>query len=36
VTRIEHIAVVVIVLLLACGIFYWYFKNKGKFRPKAI
>jgi membrane protein DedA with SNARE-associated domain len=31
VTRIEHIAVVVLILLLACGIFFWYFKNKGKF-----
>ncbi len=28
VTRIEHIAVVVLVILLACGIFFWYFKNK--------
>jgi membrane protein DedA with SNARE-associated domain len=36
VTRIEHIAVVVLVLLLACGIFFWYFKNKGKFRQKGI
>jgi membrane protein DedA with SNARE-associated domain len=36
VTRIEHIAVVVLVLLLACGIFFWYFKNKWKFRQKAI
>jgi len=35
-TRIEHIAVVVLVLLLACGIFFWYFKNKGKFRQKGI
>jgi membrane protein DedA with SNARE-associated domain len=34
VTRIEHIAVVVLVLLLACGIFFWYFKNKGKLRQK--
>ena len=34
VTRIEHIAVVVLVLLLACGIFFWYFKNKWKFRQK--
>jgi membrane protein DedA with SNARE-associated domain len=36
VTRIEHIAVVVLVLLLACGIFFWYLKNKGKFRQKGI
>jgi membrane protein DedA with SNARE-associated domain len=36
VTRVEHIAVVVLVLLLACGIFFWYFKNKGKFRQKGI
>jgi len=36
VTRIEHIAVVVVVILLACGIFFWYFKNNGKFRPKGI
>jgi len=36
VTRIEHIAIVVLVLLLACGIFFWYFKNKGKFRQKGI
>jgi membrane protein DedA with SNARE-associated domain len=36
VTRIEHIAVVVLVLLLACGIFFWYFKNRGKFRQKGI
>jgi len=35
-TRIEHIAVVILVLLLACGIFFWYFKNKGKFRQKGI
>jgi membrane protein DedA with SNARE-associated domain len=34
VTRIEHIAVVVLVILLACGIFFWYFKNKWKFRQK--
>ncbi len=34
VTRIEHIAVVILVLLLACGIFFWYFKNKWKFRQK--
>ena len=36
VTRIEHIAVVVLVILLACGIFFWYFKNKWKFRQKGI
>jgi membrane protein DedA with SNARE-associated domain len=34
VTRVEHIAVVVLVILLACGIFSWYFKNKWKFRQK--
>ena len=34
VTSIEHIAVVVLVILLACGIFFWYFKNKWKFRQK--
>ncbi len=34
VTRIEHIAVVALVILLACGIFFWYFKNKWKFRQK--
>jgi membrane protein DedA with SNARE-associated domain len=34
VTRIEHIAVVVLVILLACGIFFWYLKNKWKFRQK--
>ncbi|OGP91982.1 MAG: hypothetical protein A2157_15510 [Deltaproteobacteria bacterium RBG_16_47_11] len=34
VTRVEHIAVVILVLLLACGIFFWYFKNKWKFRQK--
>jgi membrane protein DedA with SNARE-associated domain len=34
VARVEHIAVVVLVLLLACGIFFWYFKNKWKFRQK--
>ncbi len=34
VTRIEHIAVVVLVILLACGIFFWYFKNKWKSRQK--
>jgi len=33
-TRVEHIAVVVLVILLACGIFFWYFKNKWKFRQK--
>ena len=34
VTRVEHIAVVVLVILLASGIFFWYFKNKWKFRQK--
>jgi len=34
VTRIEHIAVVVLAILLACGILFWYFKNKWKFRQK--
>jgi membrane protein DedA with SNARE-associated domain len=34
VTRIEHIAVAALVILLACGIFFWYFKNKWKFRQK--
>jgi membrane protein DedA with SNARE-associated domain len=34
VTRIEHIAVVALVILLACGIFFWYFKNKWKFRQR--
>jgi membrane protein DedA with SNARE-associated domain len=36
VTRIEHIAVVVLVLLLAWGIFFWYFKDKWKFKQKGI
>jgi membrane protein DedA with SNARE-associated domain len=36
VTRIEHIAVLALVILLACGIFFWYFKNKWKFRQKGI
>ena len=36
VTKIEHIAVVILVILLACGIFFWYFKNKWKFRQKGI
>jgi membrane protein DedA with SNARE-associated domain len=34
VTRIEHIAVVALVILLACGIFFWYLKNRWKFRQK--
>jgi membrane protein DedA with SNARE-associated domain len=33
-TRIEHIAVVVLVILLACVIFFWYLKNKWKFGQK--
>ena len=32
VTRIEHIAVVVVVILLACGIFFWYLRNKDKWK----
>lgn len=34
VTRIEHIGMVILVILLACGIFFWYFKNRWKFRQK--
>jgi membrane protein DedA with SNARE-associated domain len=34
VTRIEHIAIVALLILLACGIFFWYFKNKWKFKQK--
>lgn len=34
VTRIEHIGVVVVVILLACAIFFWYFKDKWRFRQK--
>ena len=30
--RIEHIAIVFLMILLVTGIFFWYFKNKGKFK----
>ena len=32
--RIEHIAIVVFMILLVCGMFFWYFKNRGKFKDK--
>lgn len=32
--KIEHIAIVVFIILLVCGIFFWYFKNRGKFKDK--
>jgi membrane protein DedA with SNARE-associated domain len=32
--RIEHIAIVLFMILLVGGIFFWYFKNKGKFKDK--
>ena len=32
--RIEHMAVVVFMILLVTGIFFWYFKNRGKFKDK--
>ncbi len=34
VTRIEHIAVVVLVILLVCGVFFWYLKNRRNFRQQ--
>jgi membrane protein DedA with SNARE-associated domain len=32
--RIEHIGMVVVIILLVTGIFFWYFKNRGKFKDK--
>ena len=32
--RIEHIAIVVFLISLVSGIFFWYFKNRGKFKDK--
>jgi membrane protein DedA with SNARE-associated domain len=32
ITRVEHIAIVVCVILIASGIIFWYFKNVKKFR----
>jgi membrane protein DedA with SNARE-associated domain len=34
VTRIEHIALMVILILLVSGIFIWYFRNRMKFKAK--
>jgi membrane protein DedA with SNARE-associated domain len=34
VTRIEHIAVIILVILLAGGMIFLYFKNREKFRAK--
>jgi membrane protein DedA with SNARE-associated domain len=34
VTRIEHIAIVIFMILLVSGIFFWYLKNRRKFRAK--
>jgi len=32
--RIEHIAIVVFLISLVSGIFFWYFKNRRKFKDK--
>jgi len=32
--RIEHIGMVVVIILLVTGIFFWYFKNRGKFKDR--
>jgi len=32
--RIEHIAIVVFLISLVCGMFFWYFKNRRKFKDK--
>ena len=32
--RIEHVAIVVVIIFLVTGIFFWYFKNRGKFKDK--
>lgn len=32
--RIEHIAIMVLMILLVCGMFFWYFKNRRKFKDK--
>ena len=34
VTRIEHILIVVLMILLVSGIFIWYFKSRGKLKAK--
>jgi len=34
--RIEHVAIVIFLIFLVIGIFFWYFRNKGKFRQKGI
>jgi membrane protein DedA with SNARE-associated domain len=34
VTRIEHIALMVILILMVSGIFIWYFRNRMKFKAK--
>lgn len=34
ITRIEHIAIMVLMILLVCGMFFWYFKNRRKFKDK--
>jgi membrane protein DedA with SNARE-associated domain len=33
-TRIDHIAVVVFMIMFVSGIVFWYFKNKSKFKNK--
>jgi len=32
--RIEHIVIVVLMILLIWGIFFWYFEKRGKFKDK--
>jgi membrane protein DedA with SNARE-associated domain len=32
VTRVEHIAIVILVIMIASGIIFWYLKNVKKFR----
>jgi len=34
IVRIEHIAIVVFLISLVCGMFFWYFKNRRKFKDK--
>jgi membrane protein DedA with SNARE-associated domain len=32
ITRVEHIAIVILVIMIASGIIFWYLKNVKKFR----
>jgi len=34
ITRVEHIAIVILVIMIASGIIFWYLKNVKKFRKK--